>query len=294
MALILRRWSAGLDGTQETGTDGRRSALTPATASHFRPAHRTRSPCQGAINHGQKRRRAATTGHTSWQVRSHDGLFRSDSQADSASRDRPAYDLTVPGRDRATGSTRPAAMNSRTTDSGMRTWRPMRMNRMRRSAIRRRGNRSVVPSSSATSATVRCRSMVIFRLLAITPPSRLSRLRRRGLLGLVAWLRRERSPIGGGRLQIAAAACRMACSPRRRAGLVPTDTSRGRLSEDQGGASRRRWPDVSGRLCLGGPPAARRATLRTAHRSRWLIAARPGERGAVFLAPDCPARGHRV
>ena len=29
---------------------------------------------------------------------------------------------------------------------------------------------------------------------------------------------------------------------------------------DQGGASRRRWPGVSGGLCLGGPPAARRAT----------------------------------
>jgi hypothetical protein len=34
----------------------------------------------------------------------------------------------------------------------------------------------------------------------------------------------------------------------------------GRIT-DQGGASRRRGPGVSGRLCLGGPPAAHRATL---------------------------------
>ena len=44
-----------------------------------------RSPCHWrAINDGHKRRRAATTGHTNWQVRPHDGVFRSDSQADSA------------------------------------------------------------------------------------------------------------------------------------------------------------------------------------------------------------------
>jgi hypothetical protein len=32
-----------------------------------------------------------------------------------------------------------------------------------------------------------------------------------------------------------------------------------RLRRRQGGALRRRWPGVSGGLCLGGPPAARRA-----------------------------------
>src|SRR6266498_5757500 len=45
-------------------------------------------------------------------------------------------------------------MKSLSADSGMRTWRPTRMNRMRRSAMSRRGNRSLVPSRSATCATV--------------------------------------------------------------------------------------------------------------------------------------------
>jgi hypothetical protein len=81
--------------------DVRRGAHNPATAGHFRPAHRTRSPCHWrAINHGQERRRAATTGHTSWQVRRHDGLFRSDSQADS-----PLF-TACPSRARSSGQTR--------------------------------------------------------------------------------------------------------------------------------------------------------------------------------------------
>ena len=86
------------------------------------------------------------------------------------------------------GSTRPASMNSRTAGSGIRTWRPSFTNLIRRSAIRRRGNRSVVPSSSATSATVRSRSSAGRDLAAITLPSR-SREGRLWLRRLFAWLR---------------------------------------------------------------------------------------------------------
>jgi hypothetical protein len=50
------------------------------------PNHRIKIavPLTGATNHGQGRYRTGTSGHTSWQVRRHDDLFRSDSQADSA------------------------------------------------------------------------------------------------------------------------------------------------------------------------------------------------------------------
>jgi hypothetical protein len=58
---------------------------------------------------------------------------------------------TLPPRHRSrTRTTEPASMNSRKADSGMRTCRPRRPNRMRRSAIRRRGKRSVVASCRAT------------------------------------------------------------------------------------------------------------------------------------------------
>jgi hypothetical protein len=68
-------------GDQE---DVRRSAHNPATSGQFHPACWTRSSCQGAIRHGQRRRKTATIGYPSWQVRPHDGVFCSDSQADSA------------------------------------------------------------------------------------------------------------------------------------------------------------------------------------------------------------------
>ena len=58
------------------------------------------------------------------------------------------------------GSTVPAAMYAESSDSGIRTWRPTRTNLMRRSAIRRRGNRTVVPRISAAASTVRSRSTV--------------------------------------------------------------------------------------------------------------------------------------
>src|SRR5262249_20063473 len=61
------------------------------------------------------------------------------------------------------GSISRAAMNSRSADSGMRTWprlpfSPRRTKRIRRSGMRRRGTRSEVPSSWADWATVSSRS----------------------------------------------------------------------------------------------------------------------------------------
>jgi hypothetical protein len=56
----------------------------PAKAAQHQPSPDRRAIWR-AINHGQERRKAATTGHTSWQVRWDDGLFRSDSQADGSS-----------------------------------------------------------------------------------------------------------------------------------------------------------------------------------------------------------------
>src|SRR5262249_28381642 len=100
-----------------------------------------------------------------------------------------SHQATRPDRGRGGGSTNPSAINSRTADSGMRTWRPTRTNRMHRSAIRLRGKRSVVPSSWATSATVGWRSIVPPRLPAITPPSRLPEARRRRRRVLGAWPR---------------------------------------------------------------------------------------------------------
>jgi hypothetical protein len=51
----------------------------------------------------------------------------------------------------------------------------------------------------------------------------------------------------------------------------------------QGGALRRRWPGVSGGLCLGGPPAARRAAGWRGSRS-YRLTSRGGELTAtIFL-----------
>jgi hypothetical protein len=69
-----------------------------------------------------------------------------------------------------TGSTVPASMNSRSADSGMRTKRPTRVNRIRRSATSRRVNRGLVPSAAAASSRVRSRSIPGF-MGAIAPPS---------------------------------------------------------------------------------------------------------------------------
>jgi hypothetical protein len=54
-------------------------------------------------------------------------------------------------------------------------------------------------------------------------------------------------------------------------------------------ARRQRWAQRWGR-----PPTARRAAPCRARRSRRLNDTWPLQRAAVFLAPDCPARGHRV
>src|SRR6266568_131541 len=60
--------------------------------------------------------------------------------------------------------------------------------------------------------------------------------------------------------------------------------------------ARRRWPVVSAGLSLGGPPSARRATHHRGHSDQdgSTGTGRVPARGPVFLAPDCPARGHRV
>jgi hypothetical protein len=50
----------------------------------------------------------------------------------------------------SSGLTVPAAMYASTVHSGIRTWLPIFTKVIRRSAIRRRGNRSLVPSRSAT------------------------------------------------------------------------------------------------------------------------------------------------
>src|ERR1019366_3714567 len=70
-------------------------------------------------------------------------------------------------RRRTTGSTTPDAMNSFNAVSGMRTCRPTRTKRIRRSAMSRRGNRSVVLSNSAASVTVSSRSAIMVKV--ITP-----------------------------------------------------------------------------------------------------------------------------
>jgi hypothetical protein len=67
-----------------------------------------------------------------------------------------------------------------------------------------------------------------------------------------------------------------------------------RLDQGRGGVLRRRWPGVSGGLCLG---PARRAPDHTLHVSRLGLAHMAGS-GIVAppssLAPDCPVRGRRV
>lgn len=59
-----------------------------------------------------------------------------------------------------TGSTVPSRIRSSSAVSGMRTWRPTWTKRTRRSATRRRGNRTVVPSSSAACLTESSCSMI--------------------------------------------------------------------------------------------------------------------------------------
>jgi hypothetical protein len=51
---------------------------------------------------------------------------------------------------------------------------------------------------------------------------------------------------------------------------------------------------VSARGSALGPPRARRATPRQASRSETALRTTGRCDVAVFLAPDCPARGHRV
>jgi hypothetical protein len=58
------------------------------------------------------------------------------------------------------GSTVPSLMRSSSADRGMRTWRPTWMNRTRRSAMRRRGKRTVVPRNSGAWLTESSCSMI--------------------------------------------------------------------------------------------------------------------------------------
>jgi hypothetical protein len=77
--------------------------------------------------------------------------------------------------------------------------------------------------------------------------------------------------------------------------VVPRCVAEIALNYDQGGASWRRWPGVSAGLALGRPrpshagPHPQDTQIKTAHSPR-----RPVLQPAVNLAPDCPARGHRV
>jgi len=110
------------------------------------------------------------------------------------------------------GSTSPAAMNSRSADSGMRTWRPMRVKRIRRSAISRRGKRSEV---RRTSATVSSRSDIP-DLAPLMPLDAL--LQGGGSVGVADRRRACSSAVCHrcGRRRRAAAVARWACGPGRR------------------------------------------------------------------------------